>query len=62
MDAGTSKRGNAPPVVVELPVTEAKQLRHEVHGRVEEPVEKHQPQQVVGDLGDEKSGSQERKP
>lgn len=46
----TNTRVNAPPVVVELPVTEAQQLGREVHGRVKEPVEEHQPQQVVGDL------------
>lgn len=44
------KQVNTPPVVVELPVTEAQQLGREVHGWVKEPVEKHQPQQVVGDL------------
>lgn len=41
---------NLPPVLVELSVSKAKQLSCEVQRRVEEPVEKHQPQQVIWDL------------
>lgn len=40
-----------PPVFVELSVSKAEKLSGEVHRRVEEPVEKHQPQQVIRDLG-----------
>ncbi len=41
---------NLPPVLVELSVSKAQQLSSEVHRRVEEPVEKHQPQQVIRNL------------
>lgn len=43
-------RRNLPPVIIELSVSKAQQLSGEVHRRVEEPVEKHQPQQVVRNL------------
>lgn len=39
-----------PPVLVELSVTKAEQLSGEVQRRVEEPIEKHQPKQVIGNL------------
>lgn len=43
-------RQNVPPVLVELSVTKAEQLSGEVQRRVEEPIEKHQPEQMVWNL------------
>lgn len=41
---------NIPPVHVELSVSKAQQLSYEVQRGVKEPVEKHQPQQVIRNL------------
>lgn len=46
-------RQNIPPVLVELSVSKAEQLSCEVQGRVEEPIEKHQPEQMVRNLEEE---------
>lgn len=48
------RRQHSPPVLVELSVSKLQKLRDKVHARVEEPVEEYQPDQMVGDLGDER--------
>jgi len=49
-----------PPVPVKLSVSKAQQLSHEVQRGVEEPVEKHQPQQVIRNLKRRRENAREQ--